>query len=306
MTMTTTTAATTAASKEALQKKLQNLDSMPSLPVTLVPLLRYLDQPVDNLDLQQVVELISQDKSLTAQCLHLANSPLFGHWKEVDNVRGAVITLGLQRMRDVAVSCSMLSLVPKGKTAVDPIVFWEHSLGCALVCRQFAIKINYSNPDKAYLAGLLHDIGIVAHIWVLGRDYQTILEQASSQHIPLHEAEMEAFGFTHCTTGKSLAERWHLPPDLVTVVGSHHDVASASGHRPLVAVVALSDLLCRMSGLGYGYTEEREVDLLEEPGFAILQEECPELRTFDWARFTFELEGYMEEVQRLVSLVYRR
>jgi HD-like signal output (HDOD) protein len=302
--MTMTTATTT--SKEALLKKLENLDSMPSLPVTLVPLLRYLEQPVDSLDVQQVVDLISQDKSLTAQCLHLANSPLFGHWKEVDNVRGAVITLGLQRMRDIAVSCSMLSLIPKGKTAVDPIVFWEHSLGCALVSRQFAIKINYSNPDKAYLAGLLHDIGIVAHIWVLGRDYQAILEQASSQHIPLHEVEMETFGFTHCTTGRSLAERWHLPPDLAMTVGCHHDVASSTSHRELVAVVALSDLLGRRSGLGYGYSEEREVDFLEEPGFAILQAECPGLRTFDWARFTFELEGYMEEVRRLVSLVYRR
>jgi HD-like signal output (HDOD) protein len=299
----TTTATTT--SKETLLKKLENLDSMPSLPVTLVPLLRYLEQPVDGLDMQQVVDLISQDKSLTAQCLHLANSPLFGHWKEVGNVRAAVMTLGLQRMRDIAVSCSVLSLVPKGKTAVDPIVFWEHSLGCALVSRQFAVKIKYPSPDKAYLAGLLHDIGIVAHIWVLGKDYQAILESACSQHIPLHEAEMEAFGFTHCATGKALAERWHLPPDLVTTVGCHHDIASCTQHRDLVAVVALSDLLCRMGGLGYGYSEEREVDLLEEPGFAILQQECPELRTFDWARFTFELEGYMEEVHRLVSLVYR-
>jgi len=297
---------TITASKETLQKKLENLDSMPSLPVTLVPLLRYLELPVDRLEVQQVVDLISQDKSLTAQCLHLANSPLFGHWKEVDSVRGAVVTLGLQRMRDIAVSCSVLSLVPKGKTAMDPMVFWEHSLGCALVSRQFAAKINFSNPDKAYLAGLLHDIGIVAHIWVLGQDYQAVLELARTQHIPLHEAELAALGFTHCTTGKALAERWHLPPDLATTVGCHHDVASSTGHRELVAVVALSDLLCRMSGLGYGYSEEREVDFLEEPGFAILKDECPGLHTFDWARFTFELEGYMEEVHRLVSLVYRR
>jgi len=117
--------------------------------------------------------------------------------------------------------------------------------------------------------------------------------------------EMVTLGLTHCTTGKALAERWHLPADLSTTVGCHHDTDACTSHRDLVAVVSLSDLLCRMSGLGYGYSEEREIDFLEQPGFAILKEECPGLRTFDWARFTFELEGYLEEVHRLVSLVYR-
>jgi len=291
--------------RENLLKKLERLDSMPTLPITLVPLLRYLEQPLDSLDMQQVVELIAQDKALSAQCLHLANSPLFGHWKEVDSIRAAVMTLGLQRMRDIAVSCSVLSLLPKGKTSVDPVVFWEHSLGCALVSRQFALKIKFANPDKAYLAGLLHDIGIVAHIWICPKDFQTTMDLAFSQHIPLHEAEQATLGLTHCTTGRIVAERWHLPADLVTVAGGHHDVSANATDRDLVALVALSDLLCRMGGLGYGYAEERQVDFLREPGFAILQQECPALQNFDWARFTFELEVYLEEVHRLVSLVYR-
>ena len=291
--------------RATLLKRLEALDNMPTLPVTLVPLLRYLEQPLDSLDMQQVVDLIAQDKSLSAQCLHMANSPLFGQWKEVESVRAAVLALGLQRMRDIAVSCSVLSLMPKDKTLLDPIVFWEHSLGCALVCRQFAQKIKFPNPDKAYLAGLLHDIGIVAHLWILASDFADTIGMARTQHIPLHEAEMSVLGQTHCTTGKILAERWHLPADVAMVVACHHDVASSTTHRDLVAVVALSDLLCRMSGLGYGYSEERQIDLLAEPGIAILQDECPSLQNFDWARFTFELEGYMEEVHRLVSLVYR-
>jgi hypothetical protein len=61
-----------------------------------------------------------------------------------------------------------------------------------------------------------------------------------------------------------------------------------------------------MSGLGHGYVEQRQVNFIEEPAFAILLEECPSLKTFDWARFTFELEAYMEEVHRLVAVLYRR
>jgi putative nucleotidyltransferase with HDIG domain len=207
-------------------------------------------------------------------------------------------------MRDIAVSCSMLTLVPS-KSKVDPVVFWEHSLGCALVCRQFARKIKYPDPEKAYLGGLLHDIGIVAHLWVVPEEFQQVLELAQRQHIPLHIAECNLLGVTHCQTGKTVAEKWHLPADLAAVVECHHDLQKATVHRDLVAVVSLSDLLCRMSGLGYGYTEDRQVNFQEEEGFSVLLKECPELQTLDWARFTFELEAYMEEVHQLVTQLYR-
>jgi putative nucleotidyltransferase with HDIG domain len=289
--------------RDPLLKKLENMDKMPTLPVTLVPLLRYLEQPLENVDVRQVVDLISQDKSLTAQCLQMANSPLFGRWQNVDNIKSAVVSLGLQRMRDIAVSCSMLTLVPSANK-INPVVFWEHSLGCALVCRQFARKIKFADPEKAYLGGLLHDIGIVAHLWLVPEEFQHVLETAASQHVPLHFVECDQLGVTHCQTGKMVAEKWHLPPDLTAVVACHHDLDNAPAHRALVAVVALSDLLCRMSGLGYGYTEDRQVNLLEESGFSILVKECPELQSFDWARFTFELESYMEDVHQLVRQLY--
>ena len=156
----------TVQTQETLLKKLHAIDQMPTLPVVLTPLLHYMEQPLERLEVQQVVDLISQDKSLTAQCLQLANSPLFGQWQKIDSVRAAVMALGMQRMRDVAMSCSVLTLLPRETAGFDPIVFWEHSLGCALVCRQFARKIGFSEPGKAYLAGLLHDIGIIAQLWV--------------------------------------------------------------------------------------------------------------------------------------------
>src|SRR5581483_6985035 len=236
---------------------------------------------------------------------HMANSPMFGRWQTVDSVRSAVIALGMQRMRDIAVSCSVLTLVPKGKTDIDPIIFWEHSLACALVCRQFARKIGFSDPAKAYLGGLLHDIGIVAHLWIIPKEFHEALRLAQAEHIPLHEAEQKILGLTHADTGKTVAEKWHLTPDLLSSVTFHHNPQNAPSHRDLVALVALSDLLCRMGGIGYGYDERRQVNFVEEPGFALLLQECPALQTFDWARFTFELEAYMEEVHRLVGVMYR-
>jgi HD-like signal output (HDOD) protein len=294
----------TACSKDVLLEQLGKVDQMPSIPVVVAPLMRYLEQPMDQVDLQKVVDLLSQDKSLTAQCLHMANSPLWGHWRQIDSLRGAVVALGFQRLREIVVSCSILKLMPLGDTGINPIVFWEHSLGCALVCRHFARKINLPHPDKAYLGGLLHDIGIIVNLWILPKEFSLALEKAKSQYIPLHEAELEVLGITHCESGKILAERWALTPDLVEVVSCHHQPQKASTHKALVALVGLSDLLCRMGEIGHGYPEMRQVNFLEEAGFAILVQECPSLTSFDWARFTFELEGYLEEVRRLVRQLY--
>ena len=291
--------------RNAIMSRLQSLQQMPSIPASLYPLLKYMEQPAEKVDIQKIVDLISGDGSLAAQCLRFANSPLYGRSKEIETIRGAVMALGLRRMQNIATSCCVLKILPLEKTEIDPLVFWEHSLGCALLGRHFAKKINYANPEKAYLAGLLHDLGIVVNVWVLHKEFAAAVELARSREIPLHEAEAESIGITHCETGKILAEKWKFGPDLREVMGRHHDLEHAHDYRGLVALVNLTDLLCRMRGVGHGFIEERQIDFLEEPGFAALKSECPELEKFDWARFTFELEGYLEEVRQLVNMVYR-
>jgi hypothetical protein len=102
-----------------------------------------------------------------------------------------------------------------------------------------------------------------------------------------------------------LAERWGLSPDLVELVAHHHAPEQALNHAALVSLVELSDLLCRVTGLNYGYAERRQVSLPEQPGFAALAQQCPSLKDFDWARLTFELDSYMDEVHILVRSIDR-
>ena len=289
-----------------LLERIQGLKQIPTIPAVLAPLLRYLEQPAEDLDVQKVTDMIAQDKALAAQCLQMANSPLFGRWQKVDSLRTAILGLGFQRISDIAMSCGVLNLTPKDSHGIDPVVFWEHSLGCALVCRHFARQISYPDPGKAYLAGLLHDLGIIVNLWSLPKEFRAIFDRARSEKIPLHEAEQSLLGFTHCDSGRLLAENWELSPDLCAVVSSHHSDYRSNEHAGLIAVVELSDLLCRMSGLNYGYLENRQVNLLEQPGFAVLSEKCQNLRNFDWARLTFELDSYMDEVHTLVHTIYRK
>ena len=73
----------------------------------------------------------------------------------------------------------------------------------------------------------------------------------------------------------------------------------------MTAIVSLADLLCRMNAMGYGFPEDRQVDLTAEPAFACLMSESPASKSVDWARITMEMDSYLEEVRRLVALLFR-
>jgi HD-like signal output (HDOD) protein len=290
----------------SLLSGIEDLRDIPTIPAVLAPLLRYMQRPAEQMDMHEVTNMIAQDKSLAAQCLQMANSPLFGKWQKIDSLKGAIVGLGMQRVSDIVTCCGVLNLAPKDAAGMDPVAFWEHSLGCALVCRHFARKISYPDPSKAYLAGLLHDIGVIVNLWMLPTEFRAAFELARERGSPLSEAELAILGFTHCESGHLLAKKWQLSADLCDVVSLHHSAYESSSHAPLIALVAISDLLCRMSGLGYGFMEKREVNVLEEPGFASLSQQCPVLKNFDWARLTFELDSYMDEVHALLHAIYRK
>ncbi len=285
-------------------EKLESTRNLPTVPAVLMPLLRYMQQPADKIDVHQLVNLIAQDKALAGRCLQVANSPLFGSSHEVENIRSAVVALGLEHIREIAVSCSLLKLMPAVSVGVNPSVFWAHSLGCAMVAREFATSIGFPDPAKAYAAGLLHDVGIVALLWVAPHDFRRTYEQASQHRVPLHEAEEALLGITHCHGGRILASNWHLSPELTEVIAGHHSPSKTGSHSVLTSIVCVSDLLCRRSGLGYGYEEEKRATAVEESAFAILEAKYPSLRPFDLSRFTFETEALVEEVTRLVSAIY--
>ena len=252
---------------DRLRSRITSIDSMPTIPVILRPLLHCLDQPVEQIDITRIVELISYDKSIAAQCVRMANSALFGRNKPVESVRTAVMNLGMWRVRDLLFSNSLTQVIPANRWIVEPTVFWRHSLGVALVCRKFAEILGYPDTEKAYLAGLLHDIGILVNSMVAPEEFRATFEKATREQIPLNEAELATLGFTHCDSGRVLGEAWKITPELIQAIELHHDIGDPERGGPLVAIVHLSDLLCRLRDLGYGYYEPRQIDFANEPGW---------------------------------------
>ena len=106
------------------------------------------------------------------------------------------------------------------------------------------------------------------------------------------------------TTRSALAEKWHMADDMIQVIAHHHAPEESETSQPLIALVHLSDLLCRTRGMGYGYYEKRKVDLVADPAWAILLKQHPDLANVDLALFSFEMDEAVDEVAKLVSTIF--
>jgi HD-like signal output (HDOD) protein len=289
--------------RQQLQAQIGKLNSISTAPAILQPLLDILRQPAENVSFEKVVELASYDGAIAAQCLRLANSPLFG-CRQIETVRAAIRALGIERVRSMLLGVCVNQVIPKDKWVLDPVAFWRHSLGCALVTQRMAKRIGYPEPDKAYLGGLLHDLGFLVNSILHTEDFRRSLQVASVQHTALHVCEEETLGFTHCESGQLLCEHWGLSQDLSDAVRYHHDVAVPQSARLLVCLVHLSDLLCRVCNLGYGYDEIMSVELGSDSAWQTLVTAYPALAEVDLVRFTIDIESAMDQIVATVDSVF--
>jgi len=289
--------------RTSIRERVQRIEAMPAIPAVFLPLLNMLSDPAKDVALEEVVRLISYDNSIAAQCMRVASSPLFGLTHAPTSIKSAVISLGLRRVETILLTCCLGQAFPAKKWALDPVLFWRHSMGCALVCRKFSEKLRAGDAETAYMAGLLHDIGFMVNCLAFAQEFQLAMTSAVREEVTLDTAELATMGFTHCDTGRALAEKWDLSKDLVEVIAHHHNVEQSQSAQPLVALVHLSDLLCRMRGLGYGYYERQRVDLISDPAWSVLLKAHPKLREVDLVRFTFELDEAVAEIHELVSAV---
>jgi HD-like signal output (HDOD) protein len=291
---------------EMLRRRMSELGSLPVMPSILQSLRTCLSASAGELDIARIVELISYDKSLAAQCLRMANSAMFSGRARVQSVRQAVLALGIQRVRDIVYSCSLPQIFAGGaRHGMEQETLWRHALGTALVGQHLGELLLVSDTEKLYLAGLLHDIGILVNSLLYPEEFQRVLRQAEASETPLSEVEREILGFTHCESGRVLADLWKLPADIADTIEFHHHPSGDDPDEGITCVVYLADVLCRLRGLGYGYYEAREFDLAAEIPWQALRKNHPEAAAgLDLARFTFELDQYGVEVQMMVDSIF--
>jgi len=202
----------------------------------------------DDLDLKQIADAICQDPALSAKVLRLVNSPAFGLRQEVRTVPHALALLGLNAVRTLALSFSLVRDLRKGQQS-GLQAYWKRSIISAVAARELANALRFPAPDEAFLAALLQDIGILALGRVAGREYEEVATRAGDDHALLAQLESEAFGADHAAVGGWMVESWNLPRPLCHAVRRSHqsqpalDTTLPEDVRGLATVVRVAALV---------------------------------------------------------------
>lgn len=205
----------------AVKRKLQSLRDLPAIPTVISQLLRSLD----NIDIpaSQIAKLIERDQALTSKILQAANSPLYGFSRKISTVELAVVIMGFNSIKEIVISLVVQKFVKKySKSLIDINQFWTYSVFCGAASRLLARKLGYRLAGEAFVAGLMHDMGILILIQHFNSDFRKIKVIQEEHKYSLVAAEEIVLGCTHADIGAWLAEKWNLPSQLVDAIQYHH------------------------------------------------------------------------------------
>ena len=240
-----------------LLRAIDQLHNLPTLPHVAVRLLQLAAD--DRSDLKQIVAPIENDQALTAKLLRWVNSAAVGLRQPVSQVSRAVALLGLDAVRQAALSVQFFELL-NGKAAASGLPveqFWRHCLGVAHASAELGAKVDGVDASDAFVAGLLHDLGKLVLASTEPDGYGRALEQVEHGE-PILTAEKQCVGLDHTAAGRRLAQRWGLPTGLANAVWLHHQplgrAPEATAGAAMVQVVWLADALCREMRIGFSGT----------------------------------------------------
>lgn len=195
---------------------------IPSPPQIITRLLAMISE--DRCSANELGELILKDPSLTARILKVANSPFYQFSNKIETVSHAISLLGQETIRMICVSESFLAIFPLNRGRLHQLFQQhnDHSLLTGIVARSLLAYLGPGiEPEKAFIAGLLHDIGKPI-LWYNYTRKVSEFEQVYRTGLSELEAERLVFGYDHLTAGKWLADEWTLGNELTDAITGHH------------------------------------------------------------------------------------
>ena len=206
---------------------------------------------------KEIVAVIEHDPILTMKLLKLVNSSYFGLSNEVTSIKQTVVYVGINTIKNVAISLATLAALPKTTCAgLDAQQIWRHSLQVGVIARLLARykKVPSSQSAGYFVAGLLHDIGKLVLAEFLADDYAAMLttQDVAELALPLYMREQKRFGVDHAEVGGLIAAKWQFPVDLVASIRLHHH-SELPAENPLALSIAFANVLSH-------YLERRALD----------------------------------------------
>ncbi len=257
--------------EQAVESALREISHIATLPQVTLKIIELVEDPSSTA--HDLHEVISNDPALCSRILKVVNSSFYGLPGQIASINRAIVMLGLNAVKNIAIAASLAKLFRGGE--LTPVFgakdLWEHSNAVAIGCKLISDKLGMGLGDEAYLAGLIHDIGIMIEMQY---DRTNLIEaidkcavSASGEPtVGLLETEEEIFGANHTDFGKGLCAKWKFPAPFAAAAGYHHNPSEAPAEcSKIVYVVHAADVLA--ASLEGGFK-------LDQPG----QKMCPVVR----------------------------
>lgn len=233
--------------REDIQYKINNISKLATLPSVAQSILDLVNSPKSNAkDLEKV---INTDQVLTSRILKTANSAFYGFQKEVATVKLAVVILGFDTIKGLALSCSIIENIKLNDefTHFNLRSFWEHSISTAVIAQSISKILGHNVSGEAFVAGLLHDIGMLILAEEFPELLNTVMEEVEQNGTELSIAEIKHLGCTHHEVGYWLMNKWNFPESLKNAILHHHDFLSLEKFQ-LSKTIEISDKLSCIHG----------------------------------------------------------
>ncbi len=228
--------------KARIMTVMRNLPPLPEATRRLLTVMRD-----EEASAQDVAKVLSSDQALAGKVLKLANSSFYGVANEVTTISRAVVIMGFTGIRNMALGFGTTSALKELESGLELDTFWAHAMANAAAVQVLAPHMGRRiDPEEAFLAGLMHDIGAYVLAAAVPDEYRQVLASSEGS---LEDRERAATGFSHCQVGQGLLQFWELPQPFADAARYHHDIEQAtSGEQPLTTLVALADILACVHG----------------------------------------------------------
>ena len=232
-----------------VERVFARIGEISSLPHVAMEIIELAGDPRAEAD--DLLDAVRRDPALAMRLMRSINSSYYALSEKVTDLKQAITLLGFKEVRNLAMTAYIAQLFRQTSDhgTYSRRGLWTHMVGTAMVARLTAQTCGRVQPQEAYLAGLLHDVGFILIDQHLHRPFMQVID-ALTERSPVCGVESKFLGFDHAALGEYVAVRWRLPGHVAATIGNHHTPAAYNGpHTDMVNIVALADYLCDLKDL---------------------------------------------------------
>jgi HD-like signal output (HDOD) protein len=286
--------ATLSEPQEQVLAAVKKVTTIAALPEVTAKIIATVNDP--NSSATQLHKIVAHDPALVTRILKVVNSAFYGLPGQIGSIERAIVLLGLNAIKNIAVSAGLGEMFKgtslcEGFTARD---LWKHCIAVGVAARAIARQMKLPIADEAFLAGMIHDVGLLVSLQVWPQKLRETCDRARAGG-DFCEIERELIGADHQQLGAALTEQWRFPHSCRLVNAYHHrPVALADENRTLVTLVYAADTICCHAGQGFNLTAVRQ--RLEDAGL-----ESAEIDPLAVERTAQNLDALVSEAAALVG-----